>query len=169
MPQFPGVSIRFGNSGESVRQIQRCLNTVGTRQPSIQRLVEDGVFGPRTFDAVTTFQRIFGLNPDGIVGPITWGRLSQECAGNGGGTGSGMPPFPGMSIRFGYSGESVRQIQRCLNNVGTRQPGIQRLTEDGIFGPRTLDAIVNFQSIFGLSPDGIVGPITWAALNRECR
>jgi N-acetylmuramoyl-L-alanine amidase len=43
----------------------------------------------------------------------------------------GMSPFPGTSIRVGSRGESVRQIQRCLNNVGTRHPSIQRLAEDG--------------------------------------
>jgi len=80
LPPYPGMLLRIGSRGESVRQIQRCLNDVATRQSSIQRLVEDGVFGSRTLDAVTTFQRIFGLVTDGIVGPITWGRLRQECS-----------------------------------------------------------------------------------------
>lgn len=56
---------------------------------------------------------------------------------SGGGSGGGMPSFPGVSVRIGSSGESVRQIQQCLNNAGARQPSIQRLAEDGIFGPLT--------------------------------
>ena len=80
LPPYPGTLLRIGSRGESVRQVQRCLNNVSVRQPSIQRLAEDGIFGPRTLDAVTTFQRIFGLVPDGIVGPITWGRLTGECS-----------------------------------------------------------------------------------------
>jgi len=80
LPPYPGTLLRVGSRGESVRQVQRCLNNVSQRQPSIQHLVEDGIFGPRTLDAVTTFQRIYGLVTDGIVGPITWGRLTQECA-----------------------------------------------------------------------------------------
>jgi len=153
LPQFPGTSLRIGNQGESVRQMQRCLNNAGTRHPGIQRLVEDGMFGPRTLDAVTAFQRLFGLAPDGVVGPVTWNRLSQECVAGTGGNDI-MPQFPGTSIRIGNSGESVRQIQRCLNRIGTRHPDIQRLSEDGMFGPRTLDAVTTFQRIFGLVPDG---------------
>ena len=79
-----------------------------------------------------------------------------------------MPPFPGTSIRVGARGENVRQIQQCLNRVAARHPAIQRLTEDGVFGPLTLGSVTTFQRIFGLSPDGIVGPLTWAALTREC-
>ncbi|MCL2204018.1 MAG: peptidoglycan-binding protein [Defluviitaleaceae bacterium] len=79
-----------------------------------------------------------------------------------------MPAFPGTSIRIGDRGESVRQIQRCLNRVFANRPVIQSLAEDGIFGPRTLDAVTVFQCLFRLSSDGIVGPLTWAALTREC-
>jgi len=165
LPAYPGMLIRVGDRGESVRQVQRCLNAVGTRQPSIQRLTEDGIFGPRTLDAVVTFQRIFGLSPDGIIGPLTWARLSQECSSGS----ETLPPYPGTAIRVGERSESVRQIQRCLNRVAARHPSIQRLTEDGIFGPRTLDAVTTFQRIFGLVPDGVIGPLTWAALTRECR
>jgi len=167
MPPYPGVVLRVGARGESVRQVQRCLNRVSARQPSIQRLTEDGAFGPRTLDAVTTFQRIFGLAADGTVGPLTWAALARECSGDSGSGGS-FPPYPGVVLRAGASGESVRQVQRCLNSVSLRHPSIQKLVEDGAFGSRTLDAVTTFQRIFGLSPDGAVGPATWAALTREC-
>ena len=171
MPPFPGTSIRVGDRGESVRQIQSCLNRVSLRHPTIQRLVEDGIFGPRTFDAVVTFQNIFGLVPDGIVGPITWGRLVQECPGDGGDSGGGsggnvMPGYPGTPLRMGSRGDSVRQIQHCLNHVS--QPCSRQLAEDGIFGPLTQAAVVTFQRLFDLTPDGVVGPITWGRLSQEC-
>jgi len=179
MPPYPGTAIRVGDRGEHVRQIQTCLNRISQRHPSIQRLTEDGVFGPRTLDAVTTFQRIFGLTPDGVVGPITWGRLAQECPAGGGGNGGGsggnggggtgggaMPAFPGTSLRIGARGESVRQVQHCLNHVS--QPCSRQLVEDGVFGALTQAAVTTFQRIFELTPDGVVGPITWGRLAKEC-
>jgi hypothetical protein len=39
------------------------------------------------------------------------------------------------------------------------------LKTDGIFGPRTLDRVREFQTNSGLAADGIVGPLTLAALN----
>lgn len=56
-------------------------------------------------------------------------------------------------IRKGSKGEDVKRLQRLL--------GIEA---DGIFGQQTHDAVVKFQSEHGLTPDGIVGSLTWAAL-----
>lgn len=56
--------------GEAVRQAQQALRHAG------MRLAEaDGVFGPRTRDAVTAFQARESLPADGIIGPQTWARL----------------------------------------------------------------------------------------------
>ena len=170
MPPYPGTALRVGDRNESVRQVQSCLNRVSLRHPTIQRLAEDGIFGPRTLDAVTTFQRIFGLSPDGVVGPITWGRLAQECpaeGGSGGGsTGGAMPAYPGTPLRIGSRGDSVRQIQHCLNHVS--QPCSRQLAEDGVFGPLTQAAVITFQRLFEINPDGVVGPLTWGRLAHEC-
>jgi len=164
LPAYPGTALRVGARGESVRQMQACLNRVAARHPSIGRLNEDGAFGPLTQASIITFQRLMGLAPDGVVGPLTWAALSRECAASTG----GLPAYPGTALRVGARGESVQRMQACLNRVGTRHPSIQRLTEDGVFGPRTLDAVTIFQCLFGLTPDGVVGPLTWAALSREC-
>ncbi|MCL2539854.1 MAG: peptidoglycan-binding protein [Firmicutes bacterium] len=74
-PPFPGTLLRVGSRGEDVRTLQRYLNLIQPSFPSIPRLVEDGIFGPITLQAVTTFQRLFDLAVDGIVGPITWNKL----------------------------------------------------------------------------------------------
>ena len=38
-------------------------------------LAMDGIFGAKTLAAVRAFQRSRGLQVDGVVGPLTWGRL----------------------------------------------------------------------------------------------
>ena len=155
---FPGT-IRIGDRGENVRRIQQCINAANTRNPAIPRLNEDGVFGPLTQASVIAFQRAFNLTTDGIVGPITWGRLMQEC--------SPANTFPG-TIRIGDRGENVRRIQQCINTVANHNNTIPRLNEDGIFGPLTQASVIAFQRAFGLTTDGIVGPITWGRLMQEC-
>ena len=69
------------------------------------------------------------------------------------------PPPP--TQREGDSGPLVRVIQAALNNNGFNVGAA-----DGDFGPKTKQAVMNFQRSRGLGADGIVGPMTWAALGE---
>ncbi|TVP62622.1 MAG: peptidoglycan-binding protein [Nodularia sp. (in: Bacteria)] len=72
-PVFTGPSLpilRFGNSGTSVRILQRLLVANG------YAIRVDGAFGPLTETAVKAFQNQRSVGVDGIVGPVTWQQLS---------------------------------------------------------------------------------------------
>jgi len=77
------------------------------------------------------------------------------------------PLYPGVLQRVGSAGANVRIIQEYLNVIGRIHTSIPLLAEDGIFGPRTQASVIAFQRQFGLVPDGIVGPLTWAELMRQ--
>ena len=80
---------------------------------------------------------------------------------------SPSPSYPGTPLRRGSQGPDVTVIQAALNRIAQNYPAIPRLDSmDGIFGSRTEAAVQRFQEIFGLSPDGIVGPATWNAIVR---
>lgn len=72
---MPTTPLRVGSRGESVRIVQNRLNDIRAGHPSIPHLAEDGIFVFITQSAVIAFQRISGIEPDGIVGPLTWGAL----------------------------------------------------------------------------------------------
>ena len=59
-------------SEERAKQIQIALNKAGFYKGEI-----DGKLGPQTEKAVRAFQKSNGLEPDGIVGPKTWEKLSR--------------------------------------------------------------------------------------------
>lgn len=65
-----------GSQGNRVRKLQQMLNARGQEPP----LKIDGIFGKKTYAAVVAFQTERGLDPDGKVGPLTWGML-EEAAG----------------------------------------------------------------------------------------
>lgn len=80
---------------------------------------------------------------------------------------SGIPAsWPGTNLTVGSRGDKVRQMQEQLNRIAQNYPAIPRITADGIFGPATRDAVMKFQSIFGLTPDGIVGFKTWYKISE---
>jgi peptidoglycan hydrolase-like protein with peptidoglycan-binding domain len=67
------------------------------------------------------------------------------------------------NLQVGSSGPEVAGLQTELN---CRPPSRQTpLESDGTFGPRTLDRVREFQVDNGLAADGIVGPLTLAALD----
>jgi peptidoglycan hydrolase-like protein with peptidoglycan-binding domain len=61
----------------------------------------------------------------------------------------------------GSDGSWVSHLQTILAARGF-DPG----PIDGIFGPRTEAAVNAYQEAYGLTVDGIVGPITWGSLNE---
>ena len=58
------TTLKLGSKGSDVKTLQNKLN-----------LIEDGIFGPLTEEAVKDFQRKNNLTVDGIVGPNTWSKL----------------------------------------------------------------------------------------------
>lgn len=87
-----------------------------------------------------------------------------------------LPPTAHPVLRRGARGEAVREAQAKLNVVHGRslaagQPGLQSapLQVDGVFGPRTYNAVVSFQQhVFPANPhewDGVIGPRTWTQLD----
>jgi peptidoglycan hydrolase-like protein with peptidoglycan-binding domain len=58
-------------------------------------------------------------------------------------------------------GDSEHPVQTLQHLLRARA---QRVTVDGIFGPRTTAAVRAFQQSKGLAVDGDVGPLTWAAI-----
>jgi peptidoglycan hydrolase-like protein with peptidoglycan-binding domain len=65
-------TLRSGSHGDDVRDLQERLNARGAASPPLE---VDGKFGRLTLAAVRQFQTSAHLNPDGIVGPLTWGAL----------------------------------------------------------------------------------------------
>ena len=69
-------------------------------------------------------------------------------------------PNPGQpTIGLNAHGDAVRRAQRALR----RTPDLS-VAVDGIFGAATEQEVKTFQESAGITPDGIVGPITWNAL-----
>jgi peptidoglycan hydrolase-like protein with peptidoglycan-binding domain len=74
-----------------------------------------------------------------------------------------------LPLQRGSTGDDVKRVQRSIVRDGYRSAandlGLDGAEDvDGIFGPRTETAVRRFQTERGLVVDGVVGPVTWAAL-----
>jgi peptidoglycan hydrolase-like protein with peptidoglycan-binding domain len=63
------------------------------------------------------------------------------------------------TISLGATGDAVKRLQRALR----RTPN-EGLRVDGVFNAQLETAVKEFQQGAGLAADGVVGPLTWAAL-----
>lgn len=167
IPEYPGFLLQQGSSGDEVLRVQQALNNVSQQYPSIPIIVEDGIYGSATTAAVRAFQRQFGLNADGIVGPQTWERIFTVSAqiDQGEEPGEDMPPYPGTLLQIGSRGEAVRFMQNRLREISIYYPSIPVIAADGIYGSNTAAAVRAFQEMMGITADGIIGQQTWELIN----
>ncbi len=74
---YPGTPLLTGSRGADVRVLQEYLNVIADTYTEIPRVAEDGIFGARTADAVRVYQRLFGIEPSGIVASTTWNSVAE--------------------------------------------------------------------------------------------
>jgi len=167
---YPGTPLRVGSTGPNVVVLQVSLNRIAQNYPAIPKIpAADGIFGPRTEASVRAFQQIFGLSPDGIVGPATWYEIVRlytavtslsELRSQG-------QQFYAINwsapnaLQTGDTGDKVRQLQYMLSILSAYIPEIPPVSVDGIFGQATRAAVLAAQRRFRLPETGVVGEATW--------
>lgn len=170
---YPGTPLRRGSTGPNVVVIQTAINRIGQNYPAIPKITPvDGIFGSRTESSVKAFQRIFGLQPDGIVGRETWYtivRLYTAVVSLSELRSLGQQFYyinwsPPAGLNVGDTGDKVRLLQYMLSVLSAHISTIPPLSVDGIYGQQTRAAVLAAQRRFGLPETGSVGAQTWDAI-----
>ncbi len=169
--EFPEVLSR-GMTGLGVESLQYYINYLSDYYPTIPSVAQDGIFGADTENAVIQMQRTFGLNPDGVVGELTWQRMYNAYLG----IVSTIPlqylagssvPYPGIPLRLGVEGEEVLLIQQYLSRISQTYPAIPAVNTTGYYGEQTQASVRAFQEYFGLpAVTGTVNAVTWDAISN---
>ena len=121
----------------------------------------DGIFGKISTNALIEFQSSNNIEPDGIIGSQTCDLLldkSQIVKNTK--IISTISNDETQKNSQDYS-QDIYDAQLKLKDLGLYTSNI-----DGINGPGTKRALKNFQSKSGLIPDGVLGPLTIAALEK---
>ncbi len=190
-PGYPLLQLGMNNS-PPVRECQRRLNVWKHRRGDTDLLAPDGDFGQKTFEVVQQFQAAEGLVVDGKVGDNTWKHTLEYIASGhdlvtdrredtggvnylddlrhalstaltvlGGVEGNGISAVHSESrpvLRRGSTGDAVGTLQTMLRALQFD------LEIDLHYGPATELAVRMFQRDHGLPVDGVVGRLTWDAL-----
>ncbi|MBR3739868.1 MAG: peptidoglycan-binding protein [Clostridia bacterium] len=159
-------TLKTGSRGELVSALQTRLQALGYYNGTV-----DGEYGSATAEAVKKFQKNNGLTADGVAGSQTLEKLYVSGTAVSAATATPTPtatPKPSAAattvvtinaklLQRGDSGSAVKALQQRLVQLGYLSAA------DGIYGPKTVNAVADFQRNNGLTADGIAGTMT---LNR---
>ena len=162
-------SLQLGDSGGDVEALQYYLAFLGYFFPELPPIPITGYFGEQTRDAVLTFQKLYGLTVDGIVGQRTFREVErayraavEELPANY--QSAIGEPYPGRFLVLGDSGESVSIIQRYLNIISQTDPQIPQVNVTGTFDEATRNAVFALQRQLGIEQNGAIGPVEWSRI-----
>ncbi len=173
VPSYPDVALKLGDLNENVRRMQLYLNRISSNYPAIPKIVNvTGRFDENTENSVRAFQRVFNLEPDGIIGKGTWYRIIYiydsvtrlaELDAEGVGYENLPRQFSG-ALREGDTGGQVVTLQYFLALLGRFVDFLPAVTVDGVYGQGTENAVIAFQKYKNLPATGEVDEETWFSL-----
>lgn len=123
--------LKKGDRGDAVLRLQKRLKDLGYLDSA------DGVYGPKTVSAVTSFQRRNSLSADGIAGTKTQNKLYSTSAisasgttintpvqnpGNSSGNSSGFVPPQASEVRYANWYTEIRSRARLMPDVVIYDP-----------------------------------------------
>ena len=147
------ATLKLGDTGTEVRKMQTALIT-----QNYLSVAADGQFGPKTQEAVKSFQRGNSLKADGLAGNQTLTKL-YGLAETGSNATSNTTQSANGTLVYGNTGYAVQSMQSALTSLGYNTGGT-----DGKFGQMTLSAVTAFQKANSLTADGRAGTVTLAKL-----
>lgn len=153
-----------------IAEIQQFLRNISRTNSSIPSVIPSGVYDNRTEEAVTSFQKYYGLPVTGKVDRATWDKLLEiylvteeyyaELAS--------ILPFPNSehSLSEGSSGFDVYILQAMLNTIFSFYTNMVPIAVSGVYGKETADAVRRLQNIMGMTGTGTVDYKTWNNLAK---
>ncbi len=172
---YPGYVIKRGIGGNMVRILQRELNRISKNYPAIPTIPEvNGVYNQETEEAVKKFQEIFNLPQTGEVDKTTWYKGKyiynavkklNDLYSEGLSVEEANLKYP-EKIKYSDTGIFVRVLHYYLIVISYFDNELPLLNVNGIFNDNTKTMVSNFQSKYGLIPNGEVDSKTWIKLKE---
>jgi peptidoglycan hydrolase-like protein with peptidoglycan-binding domain len=126
-------------TGPAVEALQRDLTTLGVYDGPI-----NGEYDEATQEAIKELQTNNGLPADGRLTPQTIAAIQKGLGGQ--------------------ESQTIKAFQTTLSELGWYTG-----PTDGAYGPVTAQAVAGLQTQLGVTPDGILGPETFAAFESQCQ
>lgn len=154
--------------GQPIRSLQTMLRVIAENDPQYLSVIPDGIYGPETMQAVSTFQRLHGLPVTGVTNQTTWDMIvavyepaliEQDEAFS-----LDIILNPRQVIRKGERHPHLYLVQAMLLALSQIYQSIGAPSITGILDEPTADSLASFQFLSGLPATGNLDKHTWKHL-----
>lgn len=154
--------------GQPIRSLQTMLRVIAENDPSHVRIIPDGIYGPETMAAVSTFQRKHGLPVTGVTDQATWEAvvavydpaLIEQVEAEP----LSVILNPKQVLRKGERHPHLYLVQGMLTVLAQVYDSVGLPSLNGLLDEPTADAIASFQYLSGLPATGDLDKTTWKHL-----
>ena len=154
--------------GQPVRSLQTMLRVLAEDDRQLLSLIPDGIYGNQTRQAVTAFQRKYGIPATGVVNQETWDRITAEHSPALVRLGPAEPLRlilnPNQIIRRGEAHPYLFLVQGMLTALAEIYGSILVPSMSGILDLPTAKSLASFQELSALPQTGELDKITWKHL-----
>lgn len=156
---------------QPIRSLQTMLRVIAEDDPKLPTVVPDGIYGPATMNAISSFQRQYGLPVTGITDQTTWYKVVDVYDRALIRVFKAEPieilMDPGEIYRLGESNAYIYLLQSILTQLAQENPTILPPEHNGVLDSSTSEALTAFQLLAGLPPTGELDKITWKYLVKQ--
>lgn len=151
--------------GQPIRSLQTMLRVIAENDPSHQRIIPDGIYGPETVSAISVFQQIHGIPATGVTDNQTWDTIvevyEKALIEHLDAQPLQVILNPKQVIRKGERHPHLHLVQAMLTVLAEVYESIGMPSSSGILDEATADALSSFQEISGLPMTGHLDKHTW--------
>lgn len=156
---------------QPVRSLQTMLRVIAEDDRRYAVVIPDGIYGPETMRAVSTFQRLNHLPVTGVADQVTWEQIVSVYEDAVIRLGRAEPieiiMEPGQVFYPGDNSPYIYLLQSMLTQLSLDHPSVIAPDHSGIMDTSTVIALTAFQQLAGLPADGNLDKITWKHLVHQ--
>ena len=156
---------------QPIRSLQTMLRVLAEDDPRLPTVVPDGIYGPSTMQAVSAFQRLYGLPVNGIADESVWNAIVTAYEPALIRVDKAEPieiiMDAGKVYILGDASPYIYLLQSMLTQLSKDHTAILAPNHNGILDDSTAEALSGFQRLAGLPESGELDKITWKHLVHQ--
>ena len=153
---------------QPVRSLQQMLRTLHEADDRHLQIIPDGIYGRKTLEAVSVFQRLHGLPVTGITDQATWEAIAAEYEPALVETDHAQPVEvilnTGQILRRGAESPYLFIVQSMLLVLSDRYASVTPPSHSGILDEATAQSLASFHALSALPQSGELDKMTWKHL-----